>query len=169
MGGGERACATDATGRGRWEEFVSERDARDLFRRRVEELTSRAEDDARGRLEAIIVAVSAEDFAPNVRGGTRDEDEPTDANPRNSFVAAAATEGLAGDPRWERCPLERRAALYVAHIERLCAEVGVDVPEDVAALGDELARARGEARAGGDEKGRERREGGKRGRDPETR
>ena len=137
-------AATDATGRGRWEEFVSERDARDLFRRRVEELTSRAEDDARGRLEAIIVAVSAEDFAPNVRGGTRDEDEPTDANPRNSFVAAAATEGLAGDPRWERCPLERRAALYVAHIERLCAEVGVDVPEDVAALGDELPRARGE-------------------------
>ena len=138
--------ATDAAGRGRWEDIVSERDARDLFRRRVEELTSRAEDDARGRLEATIVAVSAEDFAPNVRGGTRgdagsdEEDEPTDANPRNSFVAAAATEGLAGDPRWERCPLERRAALYVAHIERLCAGVGVDVPEDVAALGDELAR-----------------------------
>ena len=167
--------ATDAAGRGRWEDIVSERDARDLFRRRVEELTSRAEDDARGRLEATIVAVSAEDFAPNVRGGTRgdagsdEEDEPTDANPRNSFVAAAATEGLAGDPRWERCPLERRAALYVAHIERLCAEVGVDVPEDVAALGDELARERSEARAGGDEKGRDRREGGKRGRDPETR
>ena len=143
VGGGERRRRR-TRGAGTVGRVRLQRDARDLFRRRVEELTSRGEDDARGRLEAIIVAVSAEDFAPNVRGGTRDEDEPTDANPRNSFVAAAATEGLAGDPRWERCPLERRAALYVAHIERLCAEVGVDVPEDVAALGDELARGEGE-------------------------
>ena len=148
--------ATDAAGRGRWEGIVAERDARDLFRRRVEELTSRAEDDARKRLEETLIAVSAEDFAPFlVRDGSgsgdgSDSDEgdaprETDANPLNSFVAAAATEGLAGDPRWERCPLERRAALYVAHVERLCAKVGVDVPEDVAALGDELARERSEA------------------------
>ena len=172
--------ATDAAGRGRWEGIVAERHARDLFRRRVEELTSRAEDDARKRLEETLVAVSAEDFAPVlVRDGSgpgdgSDSDEgdaPSDANPLNSFVAAAATEGLAGDPRWERCPLERRAALYVAHVERLCAKVGVDVPEDVAALRDELARERSEAeeprRRDGEGRGTSRDGGGgKRARDP---
>ena len=178
--------ATDAAGRGRWEGIVAERDARDLFRRRVDELTTRAEEDARTRLEETLVAVSAEDFAPvpvRVRddsgpgdGSDSDEgDAPSDANPLNSFVAAAATEGLAGDPRWERCPLERRAALYVAHVERLCAKVGVDVPEDVAALRDELARERNEAeeprRRDGEGRGTSRdrnRGGGKRGRDPST-
>ena len=144
VGGGERAYRrrTRPGGDGGKSSSPSG-DARDLFRRRVEELTSRAEDDARGRLEAIIVAVSAEDFAPNVRGERATKTNrrtPTRAT-RSSRRRRRRAWRAIRDGNGARSSDAR--ALYVAHIERLCAEVGVDVPEDVAALGDELARASG--------------------------
>jgi transcription elongation regulator 1 len=63
-------------------------------------------------------------------------------NPLTSFVAAA--EVLALDPRFEKCPLNERAAQYCAHVERLCQEVGAELPPDVAALQEELKAARAE-------------------------
>ena len=110
--------------------------------------------DVAALLDEKLVARSAKDF--EVEDSDADADADDDAsgkNPLASFVAACAFEPLVSDPRWDRCPVEQRAAAYCRRVEALCLELNVgDVPEDVAALRDALAEAREKRlRKGGDD------------------
>ena len=51
---------------------------------------------------------------------------------------------LSLDPRFERCPLKTRAALYCEHVRELCERHGAEIPPDVKALGEELEKAKEE-------------------------
>jgi len=96
-------------------------------------------------LDERLLAKSGKDFEEGdgeEEDDDDDDDEDKKKNPFTSFVAVSAYTKVASDLRWERCPLEHRASVYCAHIEKLCSKFEVDIPEEVAALRDELRSAR---------------------------
>ena len=143
----KKALFADAQGRatavpGAFEEA----DMRALFEAHVARAIHARLVDVAELLDEKLVARSAKDFevCPD---SDADEDADDDVsgkkNPLASFVAASAFEPLVSDPRWDRCPVEQRAAAYCRRVEALCSELNVGgVPEDVAALRDALAEAR---------------------------
>ena len=143
-----KALFADAQGRatavpGAFEEA----DMRALFEAHVARAIHARLVDVAELLDEKLVARSAKDFEVGVPDSDEDEgaddDESGKKNPLASFVAASAFEPLVSDPRWDRCPVEQRAAAYCRRVEALCSELNVgDVPEDVAALRDALAEAR---------------------------
>ena len=147
----KKALFADAQGRatavpGAFEEA----DMRALFEAHVARAIHARLVDVAELLDEKLVARSAKDFEvgvpdsdADVLDSDADDDESGKKNPLASFVAASAFEPLVSDPRWDRCPVEQRAAAYCRRVEALCSELNVgDVPEDVAALRDALAEAR---------------------------
>ena len=134
----KKALFADAQGRatavpGAFEET----DMRLLFETHVARSMHARVTDVAELLDEKLVARSAKDFDFEI------DDDFKEKNPLASFVAACAFEPLVSDPRWDRCPVEQRAAAYCRRVEALCSELNVgDVPEDVAALRDALAEAR---------------------------
>lgn len=135
----KKALFADAQGRatavpGAFEET----DMRALFETHVARSMHARVTDVAELLDEKLVARSAKDFDFEI-----DDVAESGKNPLASFVAACAFEPLVSDPRWDRCPVEQRAAAYCRRVEALCSELNVgDVPEDVAALRDALAEAR---------------------------
>ena len=92
--------------------------------------------DVMALLRESLKATCKEDFAPakaaretetkETEGDEDDEDDEDDdyGNPLTSYVAAA--EVLSLDPRFERCPLKERAALYCEHVRELCERHGAE-------------------------------------------
>ena len=142
----KKALFADAQGRatavpGAFEEA----DMRALFEAHVARAIHARLVDVAELLDEKLVARSAKDFevCPDSDADEDADDDVSGKNPLASFVAASAFEPLVSDPRWDRCPVEQRAAAYCRRVEALCLELNVgDVPEDVAALRDALAEAR---------------------------
>ena len=142
----KKALFADAQGRatavpGAFEEA----DMRALFEAHVARAIHARLVDVAELLDEKLVARSAKDFevCPDSDADEDADDDVSGKNPLASFVAASAFEPLVSDPRWDRCPVEQRAAAYCRRVEALCSELNVgDVPEDVAALRDALAEAR---------------------------
>ena len=119
-----------------------EDDMRALFEAHVSNAIHARVVDVAALLDEKLVARSAKDFLEE-EDDEDEDDEKEKTNPLVSFVAAQNHAPLASDPRWDRCPVEQRAAAYVRRVETLCAELNVGtVPEDVAELRDALTEAR---------------------------
>ena len=119
-----------------------EDDMRALFEAHVSSAIHARVVDVAALLDEKLVARSAKDFLEEEEDEDDDDEEKEKTNPLVSFVAAQNFAPLASDPRWDRCPVEQRAAAYVRRVETLCAELNATVPEDVAELRDALAEAR---------------------------
>ena len=154
------ALTRDAQGRcrvdGSSDAPLAEFELRDEFEAHVAGLVRDAALGVMALLRESLKATCKEDFAPAARetkeaketeGDRSDEDDEDDeddgdGNPLTSYVAAA--EVLSLDPRFERCPLKERAALYCEHVRKLCERHGAEIPPDVKALGEELEKAKEE-------------------------
>ena len=135
---------------------LAEFELREEFETHVAGLVRDAALDVMALLRESLKATCKEDFAParsreteakETEGDRSDEDDEDDeddgdGNPLTSYVAAA--EVLSLDPRFERCPLKERAALYCEHVRKLCERHGAEIPPDVKALGEELEKAKEE-------------------------
>jgi transcription elongation regulator 1 len=120
-----------------------EDDMRALFEAHVSSAIHARVVDVTALLDEKLVARSAKDFLEEEEEEEDDDEEKEKTNPLVSFVAAQNFAPLISDPRWDRCPVEQRAAAYVRRVETLCLELNAEtVPEDVAELRDALAEAR---------------------------
>ena len=138
------ALTRDAQGRCAIGSPLTEFELREEFETHVAGLVRDAALDVMTLLQESLKATCKEDFAPAARGteGDRSDEDDGDGNPLTSYVAAA--EVLSLDPRFERCPLKERAALYCEHVRELCERHGAEIPPDVKALGEELEKAKEE-------------------------
>ena len=151
------ALTRDAQGRcaiGTKDAPLAEFELKEEFETHVAGLVRDAALDVMALLRESLKATCKEDFAPakaaretetkETEGDEDDEDDEDDddGNPLTSYVAAA--EVLSLDPRFERCPLKTRAALYCEHVRELCERHGAEIPPDVKALGEELEKAKEE-------------------------
>ena len=138
------ALTRDAQGRCAIGSPLTEFELREEFETHVAGLVRDAALDVMALLQESLKATCKEDFAPAARGteGDRSDEDDGDGNPLTSYVAAA--EVLSLDPRFERCPLKERAALYCEHVRKLCERHGAEIPPDVKALGEELEKAKEE-------------------------
>ena len=151
------ALTRDAQGRcaiGTKDAPLAEFELKEEFETHVAGLVRDAAFDVMALLRESLKATCKEDFAPakaaretetkETEGDEDDEDDEDDddGNPLTSYVAAA--EVLSLDPRFERCPLKTRAALYCEHVRELCERHGAEIPPDVKALGEELEKAKEE-------------------------
>ena len=150
------ALTRDAQGRCAIGSPLTEFELREEFETHVAGLVRDAALDVMTLLQESLKATCKEDFAPAARGseGDRSDEDDGDGNPLTSYVAAA--EVLSLDPRFERCPLKERAALYCEHVRELCERHGAEIPPDVKALGEELEKAGGggESERRGEKRGR---------------
>ena len=154
------ALTRDAQGRCAIGSPLTEFELREEFETHVAGLVRDAALDVMALLQESLKATCKEDFAPAARGteGDRSDEDDGDGNPLTSYVAAA--EVLSLDPRFERCPLKERAALYCEHVRKLCERHGAEIPPDVKALGEELEEARERAARREEEAGGHRRRRG---------
>lgn len=141
------ALTRDAQGRCAIGSPLTEFELREEFETHVAGLVRDAALDVMALLQESLKATCKEDFAPAARGtegdgSDEDDEDDGDGNPLTSYVAAA--EVLSLDPRFERCPLKERAALYCEHVRKLCERHGAEIPPDVKALGEELEKAKEE-------------------------